>query len=188
MKSCSYFQISVTPLPFCNDNELIQFDGVDLFCSPIRMHHESTPSIFSHPGETDQSVLNRGVTSLRGYHLCNGTFWGGCIANFSPFTLLSLADRECRCPGPVESTAVTPGPQPILPPTGCTVFEPPEGGAFVCVSVEGLQIYCSVMCDDKSEFSTFPLNPYTCGAITNFKWVDSTNRTRNILPECSGKS
>lgn len=79
-------------------------------------------------------------------------------------------------------------PRPVGPPRGCTVFEPPDRGALVCLSVEAVQIYCSVMCDDMSEFSSFPLNPYTCGAITSFKWVDSTNRTRNILPECTGKN
>lgn len=31
-----FMQTTSTPLPFCNDDELLLFDGVDLFCSPIR--------------------------------------------------------------------------------------------------------------------------------------------------------
>lgn len=73
------------------------------------------------------------------------------------------------------------------PPLGCTVFDPPAGGAFVCVlTEEGLQIYCSVLCDDQSEFTTFPLNPYSCGIFTSFKWKDFSNRTLSELPQCSG--
>lgn len=97
-----------------------------------------------------------------------------------------LAERQCQCPGPVEPTVTEEPPSPFQPPTGCTVFDPPERGAFVCLLIEDVQIYCSVMCTDESEFSTFPLNPYTCGALSNFKWIDSLNRTLSFLPNCSG--
>jgi hypothetical protein len=93
------------------------------------------------------------------------------------------ADRPCRCPGPEETTD-----DPLLPlrpPVGCAEFNPPDGGALICRLIEGVQIYCSVLCDDDSEFSSFPLNPYTCGALTNFKWIDSINQTISFLPECT---
>ncbi len=87
----------------------------------------------------------------------------------------------CRCP-------VRP---PIFPrpPPGCTIFSPPDRGALVCLLLgNGNRIYCSVVCDNQSEFSDFPLNPYTCGDHTQFRWVNFFDITQDTLPQCSGKS
>ena len=50
-----------------------------------------------------------------------------------------------------------------------------------------LVIYCSVLCDNEHEFSTFPINPYFCGFPSKFKWSDFTNVTHEELPKCTGK-
>lgn len=71
--------------------------------------------------------------------------------------------------------------------TGCTIFEPPAGGAFVCMRMDDLVIYCSVLCDNEHEFSTFPINPYFCGFPSKFKWSDFTNVTHEELPKCTGQ-
>ena len=81
----------------------------------------------------------------------------------------------------MKSTAVP----PPGPPAGCPIFQPPARGAFVCISTED-QIYCSVICNEKSEFSAYPLNPYTCGANTMFEWRDIFNVFHSELPQCSG--
>lgn len=95
---------------------------------------------------------------------------------------MPIPERQCRCPGP--DFDVTGG---FKPPLDCPVFNPPEGGAFVCITVEnGAQIYCSVVCDSMSEFSSFPLNPYACGVFTKFKWIDFFNMTYSQLPQCDG--
>ena len=69
---------------------------------------------------------------------------------------------------------------------GCPVFEPPSRGAFVCLLEGDAVIYCSVFCDRRYEFSSTPLNPYTCGAPTHFRWIDVTNKTHPELPKCTG--
>ena len=69
---------------------------------------------------------------------------------------------------------------------GCPVFLPPQRGAFACISMGQLVIFCSVLCDDTSEFNTAPFNPFSCGVTTEFEWVDSTNFTYTRLPMCSG--
>ena len=73
------------------------------------------------------------------------------------------------------------------PPLGCPALEPHEAGALICTTVpdEG-QIYCSVLCNTTSEFSSFPLNPYVCGVFTAFKWIDFFNTTHSQLPQCNG--
>lgn len=70
---------------------------------------------------------------------------------------------------------------------GCRVFQPPEGGAFVCLRMADFVIYCSVLCDINREFSTFPVNPYLCGVPSDFKWSDFTNVTHYELPKCTGQ-
>lgn len=48
-------------------------------------------------------------------------------------------------------------------------------------------IYCSVHCDNTSEFSAFPLNPYQCGPATKFLWTDPIEEIHKQLPKCDGK-
>jgi len=69
---------------------------------------------------------------------------------------------------------------------GCPVFEPPARGAFACLLVGDAVIYCSVYCESRYEFSSTPLNPYTCGAPTRLRWIDFTNQTHPELPKCTG--
>ncbi len=93
-------------------------------------------------------------------------------------------ERDCQCPGPAarNDTGLAVG-----PPQGCPVFDPPQGGAFVCLLLEEpMQVYCSVVCDERLEFSTFPFNPYTCGVLTKFLWLDVFSRTQDRLPDCTG--
>ena len=74
----------------------------------------------------------------------------------------------------------------FLFPAGCTVFEPPGGGGFVCLSAPTM-IYCSVYCDNTHDFSTVPHNPYKCGKETKFEWKDLTGVIYEMLPECTSK-
>ncbi|KAL5463593.1 hypothetical protein EMCRGX_G032506 [Ephydatia muelleri] len=75
---------------------------------------------------------------------------------------------------------------PPLPPRGCPVVAPPMQGALVCVRTVDT-MYCSVYCDNLFEFASTPLNPYYCGAYTNFKWTDYvTKQTHTELPRCTG--
>lgn len=107
-----------------------------------------------------------------------------CLSLF----MRTLADRECLCPGPAEPE-VTGEPSIVgpEPPLGCPAFRPHEAGALACITVaDGAQIYCSALCDSTSEFSSFPLNPYTCGIFTGYQWVDFFNMTHNQLPQCNG--
>lgn len=73
----------------------------------------------------------------------------------------------------------------LLPMAGCEQFPPPARGGFVCLRQPAV-IYCSVMCDNTSEFSTTPLNPYFCGRPSGSQWSDFTNRTYSQLPLCTG--
>ena len=96
---------------------------------------------------------------------------------------------ECLCPGPTPTSTPPTSTMFPQPPLGCTVFEPPQGGALVCMVMEGTRIFCSVMCSNQTEFSITPCNPINCGAMTRFQWRDFFNgiKTESDLPKCSGK-
>lgn len=66
------------------------------------------------------------------------------------------------------------------------MFAPPPGGGFVCLRTEAT-IYCSVQCDNTSEFSSFPFNPYRCGPETDFLWTDPAAASYKELPQCDSK-
>ncbi|CAI8034077.1 hypothetical protein GBAR_LOCUS19222 [Geodia barretti] len=68
----------------------------------------------------------------------------------------NMTERPCNCP------VILPDPPP-----GCQHFPPPPRGGFLCLRTEAT-IYCSVQCDNTSEFSSFPFNPYRCGPETIF--------------------
>ena len=71
--------------------------------------------------------------------------------------------------------------------TGCPVLAPPMQGALVCLRTVDT-MYCSVYCDNLFEFASTPLNPYYCGACSNFRWTDYvTKQTYTELPRCTGK-
>lgn len=70
--------------------------------------------------------------------------------------------------------------------SGCQRFAPPDGGGFVCLNSEDT-IYCSVQCDNTTEFSATPINPYRCGPATRFLWMDFTEEIYKELPQCDGK-
>lgn len=70
--------------------------------------------------------------------------------------------------------------------SGCQRFAPPDGGGFVCLNSEDT-VYCSVQCDNTSEFSGSPFNPYRCGPATKFLWKDFTEEIYKQLPQCDGK-
>lgn len=75
---------------------------------------------------------------------------------------------------------------PPLPPRGCPVLAPPMKGALVCLRTVDV-MYCSVYCDNLFEFASTPLNPYFCGACSNYKWTSYvTMQTFTELPRCTG--
>ncbi|XP_064403961.1 uncharacterized protein LOC135349357 [Halichondria panicea] len=104
--------------------------------------------------------------------------------NGTEFLCKEIPERKCVCPSPMVGTDEPPT-FPPEPPGGCPVFDPPDGGGFVCLPNITV-IHCSVLCDNSHEFSTTPLNPYHCGQDTRFQWEDFTRTTHKDLPQCSG--
>lgn len=101
------------------------------------------------------------------------------------FLCLPLPEPTCPCPGSPDLIGSGGLPVGPLPPTGCPIFEPPTRGAFVCLRIADI-IYCSVLCDHRFEFSSNPINPYSCGESTGFEWLDAVGNPRNQLPDCTG--